>query len=1010
VKFIRLSLTLLATVIVLAVLVVAAAFAPPVQTWFARMELLDQPGVQGSLGSLSAGFGRVEVEDVKLQSEGVSLTLPALEARLPLVKAWRGRVLVRSIVAKGWTLDLSRLGDNEPEIPVPDAAGSQDSAPPPAASPATQAAAVFGGILSGHRLPFDAALDGVDLEGDVILTVAPGRPPARVHVTVTGGGMAAGREGAFEIDASRVPAESDASGDSASAHVRLGATMDTARTLGRVEVRADIRAVAAGRPEEITLDAAASRARGTDDETYSLEMIRGDRHLASVAASFPASSRRLSGTWTMDLRDADLAPFLPERPLPSLAVSGSGQFDTDGSFARLHVAGRAAADADRLGVLSPVLGRLGSLRLGSRFDVVRTGRIDRFEVLEVSVLGDRPGVAARALQAFEFDEESGTAKPADAGRDVAEISVRRLPLSRLPALPAGLAFSGGEATGEFTLRTAEGGYAVRSRGPVTAKGVSIERAGRPAGRDLELAVPVVAALGAKQWEFEWAPVTIGSAGRVLATVEARGSRAAGRRQPFVLSGKWSADLDAIESLPSLPALGWVAGRSASGEFTASAGEASEAEFKVTVVGHDPAHTVSATVNADEEPGGAGELLAPVKIAFGKEASDVSVEVTWAGAKSEPRAEVKLTSENVSLDHLRLLAAPLAAAGGVALPGGSASSGARWAQAGSRDSAPFWGDWVGRLAVSFDKLRTGDQDFTDVGGSFDVDHASVQLEGGHAELASKSMANLEGSILFDAGSESPYVLRGSASGLSNIDAAVLLPPQPGQDPMIEGHFTVAASLSGSGANLDELVAGTKEEFKLTAANGILRVLRTDVADAVPEAKEPVSDSLGDVGNFVGSVLGIKGHSIDPAKNKVSRNADTVINFTNQVSEIGYDKITVTAVRGQDRSIRLSDMEMTSPDVHIRGSGQIAYVRGLPISQEPLSVELQLGVRDVLAKLLSSVGLLSPRKDELGFSLLSEPVRLGGSLARVDDRQWHDLLAKAAAPKAPAAKTEAAKGGP
>jgi hypothetical protein len=103
-------------------------------------------------------------------------------------------------------------------------------------------------------------------------------------------------------------------------------------------------------------------------------------------------------------------------------------------------------------------------------------------------------------------------------------------------------------------------------------------------------------------------------------------------------------------------------------------------------------------------------------------------------------------------------------------------------------------------------------------------------------------------------------------------------------------------------------------------------------------------------------------------------------------------------------------MTAPDEHLKGTGQIAYAKGLPVSQEPLSVELRLGVRDVAAKLLTQVGLLSTGKDELGFPLLNQPVRFGGSLSHIDDKQWHDLLAKAMAqkPAEPAKKDKAIPG--
>jgi hypothetical protein len=258
----------------------------------------------------------------------------------------------------------------------------------------------------------------------------------------------------------------------------------------------------------------------------------------------------------------------------------------------------------------------------------------------------------------------------------------------------------------------------------------------------------------------------------------------------------------------------------------------------------------------------------------------------------------------------------------------------------------------------------------------------------------------GTITFDPAEARPYALKATLAPVANLDSALLLPPQPGQDPVIEGHFTLAGTVTGTGASLGDLLGRTQEEFQLSSTTGILRLLTTNVADAVPEAAEPVSDSLDTVGNFVGSVLlGIKGHSIDPSKNKVTKPQEAVLNFTNQVAEIGFDKVTVSAVRGADRTIRLLDLELTAPDVHLRGTGQITYTRGLPVSQEPLSLDLRLGVKDVAAKLLSSVGLLSQEKDGLGYPLLNQPVHFGGSLVHIDDRQWHDLLARVMNPRPP-----------
>ena len=90
----------------MAVVLVLLAIAPAVQTWVARLALSDHPGFHGTLGSMSAGFGEVDIEDLHLEAGGAVFTLPSLRAKLPLTAfALTRRATVRSLSAKGWTID-----------------------------------------------------------------------------------------------------------------------------------------------------------------------------------------------------------------------------------------------------------------------------------------------------------------------------------------------------------------------------------------------------------------------------------------------------------------------------------------------------------------------------------------------------------------------------------------------------------------------------------------------------------------------------------------------------------------------------------------------------------------------------------------------------------------------------------------------------------------------------------------------------------------------------------------
>ena len=92
-------------------LLALTAMVPAVQTWAAQLALNSRPGLRASLGSVTAGFGRVEVEDSRLEMHGAVLMLPLLHAELPIIDTLRHRrAHLGKLVAKGWTLDLSRGG------------------------------------------------------------------------------------------------------------------------------------------------------------------------------------------------------------------------------------------------------------------------------------------------------------------------------------------------------------------------------------------------------------------------------------------------------------------------------------------------------------------------------------------------------------------------------------------------------------------------------------------------------------------------------------------------------------------------------------------------------------------------------------------------------------------------------------------------------------------------------------------------------------------------------------
>jgi len=993
-KLIRFILICLGLVVLLAALLLAAALTSPVQTWLAQMMLDRQPGLQSTLGSVSAGFGKFEITDLHLEADRWALTLPSLQASLPVKSAsWDGNFAIRSLVAKGWTLDLSRTPE---PLGTPAAVATGPAVGPPAtvqseAEVVQKVERIFRGILDGWKLPCDLALDGADLEGDVLVAVSPDRGPVSVHVMIKGGGMAAGREGTFEFEAEA--ADPWLRANSVTAHGRLIMAMKSPRALRRIGVTADLSAQGGIFGAGYAVAASFAMARGPGEETYTLDLARSERHLAVVSARFSPATRRVTGDWKVDLREADVVPFVPDHPLPSISTAGEGHFEAGAAFTQMRVLGRIDTVARRLAVLVPALERVGEVTLGADFDLTCRGRTIRFEQLRISVAAARPVAVVRSLQPFEIDAGTGVLTVPDPQGDWLEATIHGLPLDWLSGRMGRLALAGGDATGQFDVRAAGGGFSLRPKTPLTATNVAVQGAGRVLGRQLDLSLSLLADFNPQGWSVQWAPLTIAAGGRRLATSEGKATRQGGADQFVSVDGKWDADLDALASHFPIPGFSRISARSVSGDFSASVGLAAEVEGKLTVVGHDPAHTVTASVTADVDFAGGVAFKVPVRFASGKNVSEMLAEGKWSGDETESRIVGKLTGDDVDLEHVRQLAAPLAAVAG--LPPPWAATGTAAGTSAATDREPFWGKWAGTVTVAFDHLRTRGEIYRGVGGTLELDATSLRLERGRGGLPPHSPVELEGAIFFDAAAEHPYRLKATAS-VGDLDPAPwIVTAQREGNSLLEGRVSIAATLGGDGNNLGDLVRHAQEEYRLTSTNGISRFLRTSVADVFTEAPAPViSDALGTAGSMLSWLMGTKGKGLDSDEKKVSPVAESVLTFTSLISEIVYDRFNVTATRGDGGAIQLAAIEMVAPEEHLTGTGRIDGSKGSLLRDRPLDLDLKLGVRGNLADAMKKTGLLGAHKDSLGYTELAQPIHVAGSLAHLDFKDWHDVLAKAA----------------
>ncbi|HWA86270.1 MAG TPA: hypothetical protein VG710_08620 [Opitutus sp.] len=1009
-KFIRLLLAGLGLVIGLLAVVALLAFIPAVQTGIAREEIGGWPGAKVSLGSFFAGWETITIADLRVETGDAVLTVPKIRATVPVKTAlWDRRWPIRRVVAKGWTLDFTPaspsgngLASDAAAAPPADDTGEAVLAPRQAARFVERTARrMVRDVFSRSRLPAGSSLDEVELEGDVIVPGREGAPPGRIHLIIKGGGLAAGREGDFAIDAAIALVTPGPAITHVTTHGQCSVGFDSSGAPDRFALNSAIAATGGVLRQNFSWTLAAALRRRSDQVgEYSLDLGDGGRHLLAADGIYSRADGRITGTWRIDLRDSDAAPFKRDLPNAGLAATGDGRFETDTRGGSVHVTGRVDAVASQPAAIIPQVKNAGPLKLNAQFDASRNGGRLKVDRLSATLAGERSIVELRCSQPFDFDEKTRALTAGNPEAGLARVSLSQLPLSWFANATGAWGFTAGTATGGFDVRAAAGGFSLRPTAPLTATGVSLRHRDGIVVTGLDLSLSASADYAPSGWHAEIAPLSVEVSGRSLAELRAKLSGPAGAIQPVEMTGTWKADLDVLAARAAASGLRWIRGRTASGDFAGGLGGTSHMTGQVSVTGHDPTHTLTAKVQADTNEEGTVDFLAPVRIAMGPKVSEITAEGNWSNADGDNDLALRLASDDAQFDQLLMITASIAGLGGAAPfePAGAAQM-----PLAARDRMPFWGDWVGSLSLDFKRLQTRDRDYFGVGGVLNFDHDSVKSIGGHLGLSRKSVIRIDGSIAFDPDTKSPYTLAAKVA-CGEADPALLLPkPNDAENPAVEGKFAVTDTVTGAGAGGADLFAHMREEFQITSHDGIVRLLKSDVGQAMPPDPESrFGDAADAAGSFLGWLAGVKKGSIGSGVRKLPPATEAVLDFDNDIAEIGYDHLAITAQREADGTIRLATIDLTAPDEHVTASGAIAPAGNAPLRSRPLSVDLIFGVRGAPAKSLARAGLLSAKKDELGYTLLEHPVHFGGTLERIDRSAWVDLLLAAARKPAGAKK--------
>lgn len=969
----RFLLLVVAVLVGLGATALALVFNSSFQTWVARKALANQSGAEVSLQRVSAGLQRVQVEQLRaVLPEGV-LSVPSVELHLPVLDAaLRKKVAVSRLVAKGWTLDLTK------------ATGSQVRSPLGAESAAAAAAMVFQGIFHQLQLPVALSLDDIELEGDIIFVDAATGGPGRARVTLQGGRLGAGAEGTFVFAVVAGLAPGAQPVNAMKLRGTLQVMMDTPRSFSRLALRLDAEASGPALPQGVQLTADVMAARVPGGESYGLNVQSVGKRLVDLQANFPDNSARLGGVWKLDLRDIDIAPFMLGRPLPTFDAVGAGMFETDAAFSYIHAAGRLKTSADRLGTLRPEFTAMGAFGTYGEFDVTLRDTNVRIDRLVWNLTQTDPVLTMQAIQAFEYNLTSGELKVANAAADLLVIDLQGVPLRWAAPFVTGYTFTGGALRGQLVLTAGVEGLTVRSRAPLSIGQLEVVQAGRTLVSKVDLTAQFAADYSPQGWQADLAEVTATSRGAPLLSFTAKIGQLNGGTAPIQAAGRWTAMLPALLLQPVFQGSAVLSAGRMEHEFSASLGEQVELTSRFNLVDLAvPTGEVLPAIKGDlrASRNGDGVLKFELPLVFSSSVktrqSDLNLTGTLQPIGEGWEIDARLGSREVFMEDVQVLAALAGASETAPAPGEPAQS--------------FWHGYSGQVVLALKKIHYGEMlELTDVGGTIRLEAGALRLDGLRAGMGEGADARMNGGLTFDSAATQPYALTADLAVTDFNPAKLFQTLRPSQPAMVDGKFTITSRLTGRAANPAELAGAAQGNFNLVSRGGVFRGLPVSVSSRV-ETSGRIASGVAAVGGLLGAVTGRKEYT------DIGSKALAVAELSKALAAIPYDQLNVVLARDESLATMLRDFTLIAPEMRLSGVGEAKTGGDGLFLNSALAMEFQLFARGRTADLLGFLGALGNGVDELGYTRSNLPLKVGGTLAAPDTGELNRALTNLALEK-------------
>ncbi len=671
----------------------------------------------------------------------------------------------------------------------------------------------------------------------------------------------------------------------------------------------------------------------------------------------------------IEARVAELSVGLPAGD----SISGSVDASIDRRQASQPVSFTAAFEGrvvDALRAYTPV--NTGPLSFSTELQGRLNGNL--LQVNRATVIANRDNgllFAAETAQAVTFNTASSAITANNPTATALRLRLGEIPLTWAQPYLVNATVAGRITGGGFdvTFHSPEQ-LAVSTTSPLGIAGASYAADGRELARGIDASIDMAASRNGAALAYQLRRAEVRAGESVIAAASLEGNLQIAGTPTGTVRGSVEADLGAALSQPALLSYAALSRGTLATTIDGSFGDAIQATATVSLrnlvarQGNRPLGNIDISPAVSLAADGSGTVRLPLVLVNGNRRSDITIEGNFNRSGNA-------TSFNGRVAGTALHADDFIALSGLA-PAASATTPRPAAAPVRADAAPFWSGFTGRIDTDLRNLTFGTYALSSLRGALAVSEERLAIDAFEGRFREDPF-RLTGAIGFAGGQALPYSLSGTLN-VSDLDVGeILRAANPGERPTIETKATLVSQLSGRAATPARFAESLTGQFDINGSAGVLRALGRR-----GETVGVLSTGLGILGALQGSDTTM-----------------AIADLAAELNEMRFERFTMKVERGADLNLRLTTLEFLSPNKRITGSGSIAYQADVPISRQPLTLNLNLAGKDSFALLLNRAGILGTTPDAQGYTPLTSGFAITGTPARPDSGQFWAMVTRAAA---------------